>query len=100
MLLFLFAAKSYAIIWNSWLGSVRHWFEIWNQWDVQYYQEIAQFGYSADDGSLAFYPLFPWLVRLVARVSESYLAAGLIVDFPKPIWPCEPNCRLQRPVIP
>ena len=80
VLLFFFAAKTYAIIWNSWLGSVRHWFEIWNQWDVQYYQEIAQFGYNADDGSLAFYPLFPWLVRLVARVGGSYLAAGLIVS--------------------
>jgi hypothetical protein len=80
VLLFFFAAKSYAIIWNSCLGSVRHWFEIWNQWDVQYYQEIAQFGYSTDDGSLAFYPLFPWLVRLVARVGGSYLAAGLIVS--------------------
>ncbi len=32
------------------------------------------------DGSIAFYPLFPWLVRLVACVSRSYLAAGFIVS--------------------
>jgi Predicted integral membrane protein len=32
------------------------------------------------DGSLAFYPLFPCLLRLVAYISGSYLAAGLIVS--------------------
>jgi len=43
-------------------------------------QKIAEFGYEAKDGSLAFYPLFPWLLRLVAYISGSYLAAGLIVS--------------------
>jgi len=42
--------------------------------------KIAEFGYEAKDGSLAFYPLFPWLLRLVAYISGSYLAAGLIVS--------------------
>ena len=32
------------------------------------------------DGSMEFYPLFPWLVRLVAYVSRSYLASGFIVS--------------------
>src|SRR6266487_7097363 len=48
--------------------------------DFGYYQKIAEFGYSGADGSIAFYPLFPWLVRLVACVSRSYLAAGFIVS--------------------
>lgn len=80
VILFFVVTKSYAVIWGSWLGSAHRWFEIWDQWDVGYYHEIAQFGYSADDGSLAFYPLFPWLVRLVGYTSGSYLAAGLIVS--------------------
>jgi hypothetical protein len=79
LLLFL-ATTSYAVIWSSWLGGAHRWFEIWDQWDFGYYQEIAEFGYSAADGSIMFYPLFPWLLRLVAYITGSYLAAGLIVS--------------------
>jgi len=80
ILLFFVVAKSYALIWNSWIGAPHRWLEIWDQWDVGYYQEIAEFGYRATDGSLAFYPLFPWLVHLAASISGSCLAAGLIVS--------------------
>ena len=80
ILLFYIAIESYAVIWSSWLGSAHRWFEIWDQWDFGYYQGIAEFGYSAADGSLMFYPLFPWLIRSVAYISGNYLAAGLIVS--------------------
>ena len=80
VLLFSFGAKSYAVLWDSYITSPYQWFEIWDQWDFGYYQKIAEFGYSGTDGSIAFYPLFPWLVRLVACVSRSYLAAGFIVS--------------------
>jgi hypothetical protein len=80
ILLFVLAAKSYAVIWGSWLPSAHQWFEIWDQWDFGYYHKIAEFGYTTDDGSLEFYPLFPWLVRLVGHICGSYLAAGLIVS--------------------
>ena len=79
-LLFSFGAKSYAALWDSYITSPYQWFEIWDQWDFGYYQKIAEFGYSGTDGSIAFYPLFPWLVRLVACASRSYLAAGFIVS--------------------
>jgi hypothetical protein len=80
VLLFSFGAKSYAVLWDNYITSPYQWFEIWDQWDFGYYQTIAEFGYSGTDGSIAFYPLFPWLVRLVACVSRSYLAAGFIVS--------------------
>jgi Mannosyltransferase (PIG-V) len=80
VLLFSFGAKSYAVLWDSYITSPYQRFEIWDQWDFGYYQKIAEFGYSGTDGSIAFYPLFPWLVRLVACVSRSYLAAGFIVS--------------------
>jgi hypothetical protein len=80
VLLFSFGATSYAVLWDSYITSPYQWFEIWDQWDFGYYQKIAEFGYSGTDGSIAFYPLFPWLVRLVACVSRSYLAAGFIVS--------------------
>lgn len=71
---------SYTVLWAKYVRSPHQWFEIWDQWDFGYYQKIAEFGYSGTDGSTAFYPLFPWLLRLVAYFSKSYLAAGLIVS--------------------
>jgi hypothetical protein len=79
-LLFFVGAKSYPILWDSRMGGTGGWFQIWDQWDFGYYQKIAQFGYSGNDGSNAFYPLFPWLVSLVSYISRSYLAAGLIIS--------------------
>ena len=80
VLLFSFGAMSYAVLWDNYITNPYQWFEIWDQWDFGYYQKIAEFGYSGTDGSIAFYPLFPWLVRLVVCVSRSYLAAGFIVS--------------------
>ena len=80
VLLFSFGAMSYAVLWDNYITNPYHWFGIWDQWDFGYYQKIAEFGYSGTGGSIAFYPLFPWLVRLVACVSRSYLAAGFIVS--------------------
>jgi Mannosyltransferase (PIG-V) len=79
-LLFLIGVKSYPMLWDKYAPTPNRWFELWDQWDFGYYQKIAEFGYEASDGSLAFYPLFPWLVRLVAYICGSYLAAGLIVS--------------------
>jgi len=79
-LLFVIGVKSYPMLWDKYAPTPNRWFEPWDQWDFGYYQKIAEFGYEARDGSLAFYPLFPWLLRLVAYISGSYLAAGLIVS--------------------
>jgi Mannosyltransferase (PIG-V) len=79
-LLFVVAVESYPMLWDRYQPSLNRWFAIWDQWDFGYYQKIAEFGYEPRDGSLAFYPLFPWLLRLVACISGSYLAAGLIVS--------------------
>jgi hypothetical protein len=80
VLLFYFGAKSYAVLWDKYITNPHQWFEIWDQWDFGYYQKIAEFGYSGTDGSTAFYPLFPWLLGVVAYFSKSYLAAGLIIS--------------------
>ena len=52
-------------------------FEPWDQWDFGYYQKIAEFGYEARDGSLAFDPLFPCLLRLSLTSVEVILLPGL-----------------------
>lgn len=79
-LLFLIGVKSYPMLWDKYAPTPYRWFALWDQWDFGYYQKIAEFGYEARDGSLAFYPLFPYLLRLVAYISGSYVAAGLIVS--------------------
>jgi Mannosyltransferase (PIG-V) len=79
-LLFVIGVKSYPMLWDKYAPTPNRWFEPWDQWDFGYYQKIAEFGYEARDGSLAFYPLFPYLLRLVAYISGSYLAAALIVS--------------------
>src|SRR5436189_3253545 len=79
-LLFLIGVKSYPMLWDKYAPTPNRWFQIWDQWDFGYYQKIAEFGYSGEDGSIAFYPLFPWSIRLVASIGGSYLAAALIVS--------------------
>ncbi len=38
---------------------------VWQRWDAIHYMHIASFGYS-DSGSLAYFPLYPVLSRLIS----------------------------------
>ena len=51
----------------------------WQRWDALWYQHIAMSGYSATDGSIAFYPLFPLLSAAVSHLSGDLVLAELIV---------------------
>ncbi len=53
----------------------------WQRWDALWYQHIAESWYRADDGSVAFFPLYPLLVRSLSSVSGvSVVAAELAVS--------------------
>src|SRR6476620_9513736 len=80
VLLFVIGVKSYPMLWDKYAPTPNRWFALWDQLGFRLLPKIAEFGYEPKDGSLAFYPLFPWLLRLVAYISGSYLAAGLIVS--------------------
>jgi hypothetical protein len=59
------------------------WHTLWNRWDASHYLNLAEKGYTATgEGrfSIVFYPLYPWLVRAVAFVFQSYFGAALIVS--------------------
>lgn len=59
------------------------WSTFWNRWDATHYLRLAENGYTATgDGrfSIVFYPLYPWLVRAVAFISQSYFGAALLVS--------------------
>jgi hypothetical protein len=51
----------------------------WMRWDTGWYLKIAAFGYSPQDGTAAYQPLYPFLVRLLAWFTQDYLLAALLV---------------------
>jgi hypothetical protein len=53
----------------------------WNHWDAGNYVRIAQFGYQSRF-DLAFFPLFPLMISLIAHVlgSWSYLLVGTLIS--------------------
>jgi hypothetical protein len=53
---------------------------LWSRWDSGYFLEIAHKGYG-NDGTAAFYPVYPALVGILGRVlGHHYTLAGLIVS--------------------
>ena len=56
-------------------------FTSWERWDALWYLRIAQSGYADDDGSAAFFPLYPMLSRGVAHlVGGHWLLAAYLVS--------------------
>lgn len=58
----------------------------WERWDALHYVNLAELGYSGyiEDGKhlfLVFFPLYPWLMRLVSVVTGNTMAAGLLISF-------------------
>ena len=59
---------------------------VWKKWDAWHYVNLAELGYSGyvEDGKnlfLVFFPLYPWTVRLISRLTGNTMAAGLLVSF-------------------
>lgn len=74
----------------NWYGSaggplLTEWAErlggVWTRWDGQWYLKIATEGYRTDDGSAAFFPLYPWLVRITGWLAaDRYIWAGILLS--------------------
>lgn len=59
---------------------------IWKRWDALHYVNLAELGYTGymEDGKhlfLVFFPLYPWLMRLVSALTGNTMAAGLLISF-------------------
>ncbi|GGV48257.1 membrane protein [Streptomyces longisporoflavus] len=76
-------------VWSAAAGKSAHTL-LTARWDSLWYTRVAEFGYGWEvrlpDGSvhsnLAFFPLLPWLERLVSAISPlSYADAGLVVSW-------------------
>lgn len=56
-------------------------FTSWERFDALWYLRIASTGYRSDDGSAAFFPLYPLLIRVVAwPLGRHYLLAAYLVS--------------------
>lgn len=65
-------------------GNITHWTDfswlnIWGIWDSGWYVHIAQTGYM-DAGTIAFFPLYPLLMRLLGALTGSPYIAGVIIS--------------------
>ena len=54
---------------------------VWTRWDGQWYLKIATEGYRVDDGSAAFFPLYPWTVTVMGWLAgERFIWAGILLS--------------------
>jgi Mannosyltransferase (PIG-V) len=51
---------------------------VWGRWDAVHYLDIATQGYQGTD--LAFFPLYPLLIRIVGSLAGNHLIAGLLIS--------------------
>ena len=51
---------------------------VWGRWDAVHYLDIATQGYQGTD--MAFFPLFPLLIRIVGSLAGNHLVAGLLIS--------------------
>lgn len=59
--------------------------EAWKRWDSAHYINIAENGYTGavENGEhifLVFYPLYPWLIKLVSLFVGDYRLAGILIS--------------------
>ena len=52
--------------------------DVWSRWDAQHYLDIATLGYHGKD--IAFFPLYPLLIRIVGHLIGDHLVAGLLIS--------------------
>jgi len=62
-------------------GIGHYFFDIWAKWDAVWYLQIAHQGYSADDNSTAFFPLYPLLITVVRPIfGGNGVLAGIFIS--------------------
>lgn len=80
VLLIIYGAAAFTVLQNGRAGG---WLEIWNRWDAPHYLDIARQGYvstGVESRWIVFYPLYPWLVRVVAFVFQDYVVSAFFVS--------------------
>lgn len=83
IIIFVYGAISVQVQEDRVLANTRERLAIWNQWDSLHYVGIAAEGYQATGDyafRIVFYPLYPWLGRLLMPLTGDAYTALLIVS--------------------
>jgi hypothetical protein len=81
-LLFWFGMLSFELHYNKWILTRQEAIGLLDHWDVGQYINIATMGYGATGDArlrLAFYPLYPWLIRALLPIFRNPYVAGLAI---------------------
>ncbi len=58
-----------------------HLLAAWSRWDGEWYLQVAQYGYQKQNGTAAFFPLYPTLVKSLGWLClGNYLLAAVIIS--------------------
>lgn len=67
--------KNYRVFNNAWSLSAS-----FSTWDGQHFLGLSRFGYGPDFSNNAFYPLYPFLLKIASLPIGNYLLAGLLLS--------------------
>ncbi len=61
------------------------WLDVWGAWDTGWYLDISLNGYSTIQNqihqtNIAFFPLYPTLMRIIGSITGNHYIAGLIIS--------------------
>jgi hypothetical protein len=82
VVLFVFGGQAYQVLEDKKLATLYEWLAIWHRWDAVHYTNLAEFGYVAtgpNRPSIVFYPLLPWLMRVVSFVATDHVISSLMI---------------------
>ena len=74
---YFFSYVSYLFIEEKLPGSL---LELWRKWDAGHYLKIAEEGYSSGGQQIAFFPLYPYLVKALSPIFKSYMLSALVIS--------------------
>lgn len=83
LLILWFGVQAYMVIRNESLPTPQSWLGIWNQWDAPHYLDIVRDGYVTEGDArrwIVFFPLFPWVTRVVDFVVQDPLTSAFLVS--------------------
>jgi hypothetical protein len=78
-----FGALSFQVTSNERVRTLTQLLAIWNRWDGPQYLLIAQHGYAPTGDqrlALAFFPLYPWLIRLIEIVVRDAVVSAFLIS--------------------
>ena len=69
---------SESLLHQDWFS--QQYINIWKRWDTDWYLKIAAFGYDPADGTVSYWPLYPWLIGRLGALTGNFLLSALLIS--------------------